>query len=125
MNNKRNNASFSVHNITTKAILATSVNKLSGRCHIDFCNCLIHSELLNSVWISGQKISGNPRFKKLVFDYQCVTEGAVASSRLIEFVPHTICRVLARRKFKYFVVPLRVFWEAPERVICEGEYSFK
>lgn len=36
---------------------------LSGRCHIDFCNCLIHSELLNSVWISGQKIGGNPRLK--------------------------------------------------------------
>lgn len=105
--------------------MATAVNKLSGRCHIDFCNCLIHSELLNSVWISGQKIGGNPRFKKLVFDYQCVTEGDVASSRLMEFVPHTICRVLPRRKFKYFVVPLRVFWGAPERVICEGEYSFK
>ena len=28
---------------------------LSGRCYIDFCNCLIHSELLNSVWVSGQK----------------------------------------------------------------------
>lgn len=63
LNNKRNNASFSVHNITTKAILATAVNKLSGRCHIDFCNCLIHSELLNSVWISEQKIGGNPRLK--------------------------------------------------------------
>lgn len=45
----------------------------------------------------------------------------MASSRLMEFVPHTVCRVLARRKFKYFVVPLRVFWEAPERVICLNE----
>ena len=45
--------------------------------------------------------------------------GAVASSRLMEFVPHTVCRVLTRRKFQYFVVPLRVFWEAPERVVCE------
>lgn len=63
LNNKRNNASFSVHNITTKAILATAVNKLSGRSHIDFCNSLIHSELSNLVWISGQKISGNLRLK--------------------------------------------------------------
>lgn len=43
--------------------LRVSVVLLSGRCHIDFCNCLIHSELLNSVWISGQKIGGNPRLK--------------------------------------------------------------
>ena len=107
-NNKRNNASFSVHNITTKAILATAVNKLSGRCHIDFCNCLIHSELLNSVWISGQKIGGNPRFKKLVFDYQCVTERDVASSRLVEFVPSTVSYVFVRRKFQNFVEPLKV-----------------
>lgn len=60
-----------------------------------------------------------------MFDYQCVTEGAVASSRLMEFVPSDVSCVLARRKFQYFVVPLRVFGEAPERVICEGEYSFK
>lgn len=32
----------------------------------------------------------------------------MASSRLMEFVPHTVCRVLARRKFQYFVVPLKV-----------------
>ena len=41
----------------------TLTRMLSGRCHIDFCNCLIHSGLLNSVWISGQKIGGNPRLK--------------------------------------------------------------
>ena len=92
--------------MTAKAILATAVNKLSGRCYIDFCNCLIHSELLNSVWISGQKIGGNPRFKKLVFDYQCVTEGAVASSRLMDFVHPNVSCVLTRRKFQYFVVHL-------------------
>ena len=43
--------------------LRDSVVLLSGRCHIDFCNCLIYSELLNLVWISGKKISGNPRLK--------------------------------------------------------------
>ena len=43
--------------------LRVSVVLLSGRCHIDFSNCLIYSELLNSVWISGQKIGGNPRLK--------------------------------------------------------------
>lgn len=43
--------------------LLVSVVLLSGRSYIDFCNCLIHSELLNSVWISGQKIDGNPRLK--------------------------------------------------------------
>ena len=43
--------------------LRVSVVLLSGRCHIDFCNCLIYSELLNLVWISGQKIGGNPRLK--------------------------------------------------------------
>lgn len=47
----------------------------------------------------------------------------MASSRLMEFVPPDVSCVLARRKFQYFVVPLRVFGEAPERVICEGEYS--
>lgn len=88
--------------------LCVSVVLLSGRSHIDFCNSLIHSKLSNLVWISGQKIGGNPRLKKLVLDYQCVTEGAVASSRLMEFVPHAVCRVLARRKFQYFVVPLKV-----------------
>ena len=60
------------------------------------------------MWISGQKIGGNPRFKKLVFDYQCVTEGDVASSRLVEFVPSTVSYVFVRRKFQYFVVPLKV-----------------
>ena len=39
------------------------------------------------MWISGQKIIGNPRLKYTMLDYQCVTEGAVASSRLPEFVP--------------------------------------
>lgn len=43
--------------------LRVSVVLLSGRCYIDFSNCLIYSELLNSVWISGQKIGGNPRLK--------------------------------------------------------------
>ena len=43
--------------------LRVSVVLLSGRCHIDFCNCLIHRKLLNSVWISGKKISGSPRLK--------------------------------------------------------------
>lgn len=41
--------------------LRVSVVLLSGRSHIDFCNCLIHSKLSNSVWISGKKTSGNPR----------------------------------------------------------------
>lgn len=49
----------------------------------------------------------------------------MASSRLMEFVPHAVSCVLVCGKFQYFVVPLRVFWEASERVICEGEYSFK
>lgn len=35
--------------------LRVSVVLLSGRCHIDFCNCLIHSKLSNLVRISGQK----------------------------------------------------------------------
>ena len=35
----------------------------SGRRHIDLCNSLIYSELLNSVWISVRKIIGNPRLK--------------------------------------------------------------
>lgn len=35
----------------------------SGRCHIDFGNSLIYSELLNLVWISAQKIIGNPHLK--------------------------------------------------------------
>ena len=43
----------------------------------------------------------------------------------MEFVPHAVSCVFARREFQYFVVPLSVFGEAPERVICEGEYSFK
>lgn len=43
--------------------LRVSVVLLSGRCHIDFCNCLIHSKLSNSVWISGKKISGSSRLK--------------------------------------------------------------
>ena len=43
--------------------LRVSVVLLSGRCYIDFCNCLIHGKLSNLVWISGQKISGNPRLK--------------------------------------------------------------
>lgn len=43
--------------------LRDSVVLLSGRCHIDFCNCLIRSKLSNFVWISGQKIGGNPRLK--------------------------------------------------------------
>lgn len=47
----------------------------------------------------------------------------MASSRLMEFGSHIVSCVLARRKFQYFVVPLGVFGEAPERVICEGEYS--
>lgn len=105
--------------------LRVSVVLLSGRCYIDFCNCLIHSELLNSVWISWQKFGGNPRLKKLMPDYLCVIEGAVASSRLMELVYPNVSCVLTRRKFQYFVVPLKVFGEAPERVICEGEYSFK
>lgn len=49
----------------------------------------------------------------------------MASSRLMEFVPHAVSCVFARRELQYFVVPLSVFGEAPERVICEGEYSFK
>lgn len=43
--------------------LRVSVVLLSGRCHIDFRNYLIHSKLSNSVWISGKKISGSPRLK--------------------------------------------------------------
>ena len=43
--------------------LRVSVVLLSGRCHIDFCNCLIHSKLSNSMWTIGQKIGGNPRLK--------------------------------------------------------------
>nr|DAG31799.1 MAG TPA: hypothetical protein [Caudoviricetes sp.] len=43
--------------------LRVSVVLLSGRSHIDFCNCLIHSKLSNSVWINGKKIRGNPRLK--------------------------------------------------------------
>lgn len=43
--------------------LRVSVVLLSGRSYIDFCNCLIHSKLSNLVWISGQKIGGNPRLK--------------------------------------------------------------
>lgn len=35
--------------------LRVSVVLLSGRCCIDFCNCLIHNKLSNLVWISGQK----------------------------------------------------------------------
>nr|DAG31800.1 MAG TPA: hypothetical protein [Caudoviricetes sp.] len=37
------------------------------------------------------------------------------------------CRFLRPRsqEISIFLVPLRVFWEAPELVICEGEYSFK
>ena len=38
------------------------------------------------MWISGQNIFGNPRFKLMVLDYQCVTEVAVASSRLPELL---------------------------------------
>ena len=36
---------------------------IAGRCHICFCNDLIHRELWNHMWISGQKIFGNPRLK--------------------------------------------------------------
>lgn len=43
--------------------LRVSIVLLSGRCHIYFCNCLIHSKLSNSMWASGQKIGGNPRLK--------------------------------------------------------------
>jgi len=51
----------------------------------------------------------------------------VASSRLMEFVPSTVSCVFARREFQYFVVPLSVFGEAPERVICEvkEKHTFK
>ena len=65
----------------------SGVKSVVGRRYISFCNSLIYKELLHSVWISGQKIFGNPRLKQMILDYQCVTEGAVASSRLLEFVP--------------------------------------